>query len=71
MRWILVGVLVVTAGCAAILAREPRADEGLEPFYGETAPEADAKMEEMQAEERTASGLDATYDRLERKYPGD
>ena len=71
MRWILVAVLVATAGCGALLAPEPRADEGLDPFYGDTTPKVDTAMEEIQMEERTASDLDGTYDRLERQYPSE
>lgn len=71
MRWILIGVLVMTAGCGAILAGGPRADEGLEPFHGELSPEASEKMKEIERGERTAAGLDATFERLERQYPGD
>ena len=71
MRWILIGVLVVTAGCGAILAREPRVDEGLEPFHGDTRPKANERMKEIERGERTAADLDGTFERLERQYPGD
>lgn len=68
MRWILIGALVVTAGCGAILAGQPRADEGLETFYGDTTAEADEKMNEKLAEDRDASDLDDAYTRLEAKW---
>jgi hypothetical protein len=68
MRWILIGALVVTAGCGAILAGQPRADEGLEMFYGATTAEVDEKMNEKLAEDRAASDLDDTYTRLEEKW---
>jgi hypothetical protein len=67
MRWVLIGLVVMTAGCGAFLAPEPRADEGLE-FLGGTTPKAEEKMQVIQAEERTASDLDDTYTNLERKY---
>ncbi len=67
MRWILIGVLAAAAGCGAILAGAPRADEGLEPFYGDTTAEAQTKMEEILSGERIDSGLDDVYTRLEEK----
>ena len=67
MRWILIGVLAAAAGCGAMLAAEPRADEGLEQFYGDTTVEADTKMEEVLSGERIDSGLDDVYTRLEGK----
>ena len=67
MRWVLIGLVVVTAGCGAILAPEPRADEGLE-FLGNTAPKAEERMLEIESEERMATDLDDAYSNLERKY---
>ena len=67
MRWVLIGVLVASAGCGALLAAEPRADEGLDPFYGETTMEAETKMEEILSDERIDSDLDDVYTRLEEK----
>ena len=67
MRWILIGVLAAAAGCGAMLAAEPRADEGLDQFYGDTTMEADTKMEEILSDERIDSGLDDVYTRLEEK----
>lgn len=67
MRWILIGVLAAAAGCGAMLVGEPRADEGLEQFYGDTTMEAETKMEEVLSEDRIASDLDDVYIRLEEK----
>jgi hypothetical protein len=67
MRWVLIGLVAIAAGCGAILAPEPRADEGLE-FLGDTTPRAEERMLEIESEERAATDLEDTYGNLERKY---